>query len=103
MTEVTDVTKEKLIADFKDVVADAEELPRITAGQAGEKVAEIRGRAQQHLTVAKAKLAAAEDALIARAKLAGRAADAYVHEHPWGSVGIAAGAGFLIGLLIGRR
>ena len=38
-----------------------------------------------------------------KAKAAGRAADDYVHENPWRSVGIAAGAGLIIGLLIGRR
>ncbi len=97
------VTKEKLIADFKVVVADAEELLRATAGQAGEKMVEIRARAQEHLASAKAKLADAEATLIARAKQAGRAADDYVHENPWSSVGIAAGVGFLIGLLVGRR
>lgn len=103
MTGTNDVTKEKLIADFKVVVADAEELLRATAGQAGEKVAEIRGRAQEHLASAKAKLADAEAVIIARAKEAGKATDDYVHENPWSSVGIAAGVGFLIGLLVGRR
>ena len=103
MSEITDVSKEKLIADFKVVVADAEELLRATAGQAGDKVAEIRNRAQEHIVVAKAKLADAEAAIVAKAKQAGRAADDYVHENPWGSVGIAAGVGFLVGLLIGRR
>lgn len=97
------VTKEKLIADFKVVVADAEELLRATAGQAGDKMTEIRARAQEHLTAAKAKLADAEATIIARAKQAGRAADDYVHENPWSSVGIAAGVGFLVGLLVGRR
>ena len=29
--------------------------------------------------------------------------DEYVHEHPWKAVGIAAGVGFVLGLLIGRR
>lgn len=103
MTEMTDVTKEKLIADFKVVVADAEELLRATAGQAGDKVAEIRSRAQEHLARAKIKLAEAEDILVDKAKEVGRAADDYVHENPWSSVGIAAGVGFLVGLLIGRR
>lgn len=103
MTEMTDVTKEKLIADFKVVVADAEELLRATAGQAGDKVGEIRARAQEHLAAAKAKLADAEEAVIARAKQAGRAADDYVHENPWSAVGIGAGVGFLVGLLVGRR
>lgn len=103
MNDVTQVSKEKLIADFKVVVADTEELLRATAGQAGEKVAEIRAKAQDHLARAKVKLAEAETAVVDKAKEVGRAADDYVHENPWGSVGIAAGVGFLIGLLVGRR
>ena len=35
MTEMSDVTKDKLIADVKLVIADSEELLRATAGQAG--------------------------------------------------------------------
>ena len=103
MDQVTDVNKEKLIADFKVVVADAEELLRATAGQAGDKVAELRLRVQDRLVLAKAQLADAEAAVIEKARQAGRAADDYVHETPWSSVGIAAGVGFLIGLLVGRR
>ncbi|RYF36345.1 MAG: DUF883 family protein, partial [Comamonadaceae bacterium] len=34
---------------------------------------------------------------------AGRAADVYVHENPWRAIGLAAGAGLVIGLLISRR
>lgn len=103
MNEMTEVSKEKLVADFRVVIADAEELLRATAGQAGDKVAEIRSRAQEHLSRAKVKLAEAEEILVGKAKQVGHAADDYVHENPWSAVGIAAGAGFLIGLLIGRR
>lgn len=101
--ELSEVNKEKLIADFKMVVADTEELLRATAGQAGEKVNEIRARAQDRLNVAKLKLAEAEVILVDKAKQVGRAADDYVHDNPWSSVGMAAGVGFLIGLLVGRR
>lgn len=38
------MTKDKLIADLKQVVADADELLRATADQAGEKVADLRTR-----------------------------------------------------------
>ena len=38
-----------------------------------------------------------------KAKEAGQATDAYVRENPWQAVGIAAGAGLLIGMLISRR
>jgi ElaB/YqjD/DUF883 family membrane-anchored ribosome-binding protein len=103
MNDMTQVSKEKLIADFKVVVADTEELLRSTAGQAGEKISELRAKAQDHLATAKAKLADAEAAIVDKAKQAGRVADDYVHDNPWSAVGIAAGVGFLIGLLVGRR
>jgi ElaB/YqjD/DUF883 family membrane-anchored ribosome-binding protein len=103
MNDMTQVTKDKLVADFKLVVADAEELLRLTANQAGDRVAEIRTRAQDHLVTAKAKLADAEAALRDNAKAVARATDDYVRDNPWQSVGIAAGFGFLLGLIIGRR
>ncbi len=103
MTEMTQVSKDKLIADVKLVIADSEELLRATAGTAGEKIADIRARAQEHLTTAKIKLADAEAMVIDSAKAAGRAADDYVHDNPWRSVGFAAGIGFIAGMLIGRR
>jgi ElaB/YqjD/DUF883 family membrane-anchored ribosome-binding protein len=103
MTEMTEVTREKLMADVKLVIADSEELLRATAGQAGDKIADLRLKAQDHLTSAKIKLADAEAAVLDKAKAVGRAADDYVHDNPWRSVGFAAGIGFIAGLLIGRR
>ncbi|MDP1612727.1 MAG: DUF883 family protein [Sulfuritalea sp.] len=103
MSDMTDVSKDKLIADVKVVIADTEELLRATAGQAGEKVAEIRARTQDSLATAKIKLAEAEAIMVDKAKQVGRAADDYVHDNPWRSVGVAAGFGFIVGLLIGRR
>ncbi len=97
------VTKDKLVQDFKIVVADAEDLLKATASQAGEKVAVARERIQDSLHKAKVKLAEAEDIVIQKGKLAARATDEYVQENPWRSVGIAAGVGLIIGLLIGRR
>lgn len=103
MTEMTQVTKDKLIADVKLVIADTEELLRATAGTAGDKMADLRTKAQDHLAVAKAKLAEAETMVVDKARQVGRAADDYVHDNPWRSVGVAAGIGFIAGLLIGRR
>src|SRR5215510_12571752 len=101
-TEST-ITKDKLAQDFKVVVADVEELLRATASQAGEKVSAAREKVQDSLHRAKVKLAEAEDILIDKGKQAARVTDEYVHDNPWKSVGIAAGIGFVIGLLIGRR
>ena len=103
MTSSTDVSKEKLAADLKIVIADAEELLRATAGQMGEKAAVARERIQESLRAAKVKLAQAEEIMVDKAKAAARATDDYVHEHPWGAVGIAAAVGLVIGMLISRR
>ena len=103
MSEMSQVARDKLISDFKVVVSDTEELLRATAGLAGEKVGELRAKAQDRLAGAKLKLAEMEAAAIDKAKDAGRAADNYVHDNPWRSVAIAAGCGFIVGLLIGRR
>ena len=103
MSDVSDVTKEKLFADVKLVIADTEDLLRATAGQAGDKIAEIRARTQDRLASAKIKLTEAEAVLVDKARQVGRVADDYVHDNPWRSVGVAAGFGFIVGLLIGRR
>lgn len=103
MNNETAVTKEKLTQDLKIVIADAEELLRATASQVGEKVVVAREKIQDSLQRAKIKLAEAEDVMIDKTKQAARATDEYVHEHPWKAVGVAAGIGLIIGLLIGRR
>ena len=103
MSTEANVSKDKLVQDFRAVVADAEELLKATASQAGEKVAMARERIQDSLHQAKVKLAEAEDIIVQRSKQAARATDDYVRENPWQAVGAAAGVGLVIGLLIGRR
>lgn len=103
MSDIATVNKEKLIADMKVVMADADELLRVTAGQAGDKMADLRAKLQTNMANARASLAEAQAVAIDKAKQVGRAADDYVHENPWRSVGVAAGIAFIAGLLIGRR
>lgn len=98
-----EVSKDKLVQDFKLVIADAEELLRATASQAGEKVAAARERIQDRLHTAKIKLAEAEEAVLIRTREAAKATDQFVHDKPWYAVGIAAGVGLIVGMLIGRR
>ncbi len=99
----TDVSKEKLVADLKVVIADAEELLRATASSAGEKAAVARERIQASLATAKVKLGEAERALLEKTKEAAKATDDYVRDNPWQAVGIAAVAGLELGILISRR
>lgn len=94
---------EQLISDFKVVMADAEALIQASANQGGEALARVRAKAVESLSVAKAKMADAEEALIVRVREAANATDVYVHENPWQSIGIGASIGLLIGFLVGRR
>lgn len=103
MTDLTAIPKERLIADLKRVVADAEHLLHATAGQASADVADLRSKVQSTLAQAKASLTDAQHAVVDKAKEVGRATDDFVHENPWKSIGVAAGVGLVIGLLIGRR
>ena len=93
---------DQLMADFKVVVEDAEELLKATAGQGGEKLAQVRAKTEESLKVAKVRMAEAQAALVTRTRDAAKATDMYVHEKPWEAVGIAAGAAFMVGWLVGH-
>jgi ElaB/YqjD/DUF883 family membrane-anchored ribosome-binding protein len=98
-----DVNKDKLIEDLKVVAQDVEELLRATASQTGEKLAEARTRAEESLRSARMRLTETSDEIAERTRAAANAADDYVRDNPWHAVGIAAGIGFAVGLLLARR
>lgn len=102
-TETGSIGKDRLMADLKLVVADAEELLKATASQTGERITAARAKAEESLKAAKVRLADAQAAAIANAKVAAKATDDYVHENPWRAVGVAAVAGLLLGALISRH
>lgn len=95
--------QETLVKEMKSAIASAEDMLSATAGQAGEQIAGLRERIQERLKAARVRLAEAEEVLITKTRAAAKATDAYVHESPWTAVGIAAGVGLLVGLIIGRR
>jgi ElaB/YqjD/DUF883 family membrane-anchored ribosome-binding protein len=103
MNTEANVSKDKIVQDFKTVYSDVEELLRATASQTGEKIGVIRERLQEHMHKAKDRLADTKEVVVDKTKQAARVTDEYVHDNPWHAVGIAAGVGLVIGLLIGRR
>src|SRR5512143_135004 len=101
--EAEQITKGKLMEDLRAVVADAEELLKATADQTGERIAAARGKAEESLKAAKIRLDEQEAALMARTKAVAKATEDFVRDNPWKSVGIAAAAGLVLGILAKRR
>ncbi|MDR3430148.1 MULTISPECIES: DUF883 family protein [Silvimonas] len=95
--------EEQLIDDLQTVLTDTEELLRDAVGETGEKARLLRSKIAANLQTAKAKLGETERLVSEKAKEAAKVTDEYVHDHPWQSIGIAAGVGFLLGMLVCRR
>lgn len=83
---------DKLMKDLQAVVIDTEELIKATANQTGERVDKVRTRAEESLRAARVQL-----------QQAGQTVDREVRENAWTAVGVAAGVGLLLGIVIGRR
>lgn len=98
-----EVHSDQLISDFKALMADAEALIKATASHEDGAIASIRSRALDTLTNAKENLSILEGPLSEKAKAVAEGADDFVHRKPWEAVGVAAGLGLLIGLLIRRH
>jgi len=105
MTEYTDTvaSKERLAADLRQLIADAESLVAETAHNSESKIVALRERVTENLKAARFKLADMEETIKVKTREVARATDDYVHEHPWKAIGTAAGVGFIIGLLVSRR
>lgn len=97
------VSRERLVADAKIVLDDVESMLTQAASASGQQAHELRERAAEALKRARSKLHDAQVAVSENAKAAARATDDWVHDHPWGAIGIGAGVGFLVGLLVSRR
>ena len=101
------VTADQLIDDLQTVIRDAESLLRATAAQGGEKIGEkiqeVRTKAEESVRQAKDRLAGMEQETIERAQALAGDTNEFVRANPWQAIGIAAGIGLVLGLLVSRR
>lgn len=95
--------QEILMNDFQTLVSDTERLLEHTKTLAGDQADELRGQIHDSLLRARETLKLTEESLLERGQAAVTATEDYVQANPWQSVGIAAGVGFLLGLLATRR
>jgi ElaB/YqjD/DUF883 family membrane-anchored ribosome-binding protein len=100
---MSNITTQQLTADLKAVANDADALLKATAGDASARLSGVRERLEESVKATRARIAQMEEAVVAQTKAAAQATDQYVHENPWPSIGVAAAAGLLVGVLLGRR
>jgi ElaB/YqjD/DUF883 family membrane-anchored ribosome-binding protein len=102
--------RETLIQYFNKIIADAEQFLRTAGAEGNEQAQLMRARVQESLDLAKQRLLDLEESLLEsgraakqKTRVAAQVADNYVHTHPWQTIGLVAGAGILIGLLLNRQ
>ena len=99
----TAISQEKLLDDFNAVIAEAEQLLKSVASEGGDMANSLRVKVEENLRAAKSRLKDLEGAVVEKTRAAAHATDDYVHDHPWQVIGVAAGIGVLVGLLLSRR
>jgi len=90
-------------SEWRDLIADVEDLIKKVANVSYAEVARVRERLQKTLAAAKSSAAVGAHTARTYAHDASVAADEYVRERPWTTVGLAAAAGALIGFIASRR
>lgn len=93
------ISADRLVADMKLVMRDAEDLLKATADEVGNKTKEARVRLAETLRVAQSKCSELESKAIEGAK----AADKVIRDHPYQSIGAALGVGLVLGILLQRK
>jgi len=95
---MSEAGSEKLVRDVRLVLHEAEELIKATAGDIGERTREARAKLAGALVVTRQTCNQVEQRLARRIQ----AADAFVRERPFESVGVAFGMGVLLGIILER-
>lgn len=94
--------QDALINEFHTLIGDTERLLKHTQDSAGSQTEELRGKINANLSRARQMLKEQESTLRDQGQAAIQCTEEYVHTHPWQSIGIAAGVGFLLGLITRR-
>jgi len=94
--------KQKIIEDIKVLLNDSEELVRLSATLPAEGVEALRTRLRDHVETARSALETAQASAQDRYRASLDGTVRYTRDNPWQALGIAAGIGFLAGILVSR-
>lgn len=90
-------------SDETKIKPTAEDLLKSTARNVSELASMATHQLGERVNRSKMKLTEMQSLLADKSKEYARQTDYYVNENPWKAIGIAAGVGFVFGLLISRR
>ena len=99
----TERAYDDLVDEFSNLVEAMEDVFAAATEDGSEKLSELKGQAEASLRKARARLGMVEKNALAKARKIAADSDDYVHENPWTAIGVGAGVGLLLGLLIGRK
>jgi ElaB/YqjD/DUF883 family membrane-anchored ribosome-binding protein len=105
---MTDTTQQlalggqKIVEDLRVLLKDSEEILRLAANVPGEGVDALRDKLGAHVETLQSALGDAQQDAQRRYRTATVNTERYVRRNPWRSIGIAAGVGFVLGVLTAR-
>ena len=99
MSDALEKIESQAADDLKALLREAEQALGNTAGEAGEKFDDLRGRLRSALDNGRFTFAQLRSEAARRAKQA----DKLVRENPYYAIGVAASVGAIIALLVSRR
>jgi ElaB/YqjD/DUF883 family membrane-anchored ribosome-binding protein len=91
-------TTDETHQDLKDLIQEAEQALGNTAGEAGEKFEELRERLRAAIDHGRSTFENLRSETVRHAKQA----DTLIRDNPYYAIGVAAGVGALIGILVSR-
>ncbi|MFC3607072.1 DUF883 family protein [Stutzerimonas tarimensis] len=91
-----------LVDEFHTLIADAERLLKFTQGSTDSQASELREKVNENISRAKSMLHEREEDVRGQCQVYMQSTEEYVHSRPWQALGIAAGVGFLLGLVTRR-
>ena len=97
------IARERLMADLGAIAADVEALLRATADDTSDQAKETRARLTAALEKAKATCQELQSQGVESVKAAVNKADQDIRAHPYEAIGVALGAGILLGALLRRK
>ncbi|WP_094780113.1 DUF883 family protein [Paraburkholderia ribeironis] len=105
---MTDTTQQlalggqKIVEDLRVLLRDSEEMLRLAANVPGEGVGALRSKLGTHVENLQSTLGDAQRNAQRRYRAAAVNTERYVRHNPWRAIGIAAGVGFVLGILTAR-